>query len=93
MATAGDNSDKLLKDCARRIAALMDEIKDLREDVKKEVAAAKLQGLDPRALLRVVREMGMDEDQRAKQLAFEFVVDDYRRAVGLTPAAAEREAA
>lgn len=94
MAGTGDNLDRTLKSYASRIAGLMDQIKDIREEVKGEVAAAKQAGLDTRALLRVVKEMGLPPEAREKQLEFELVVDDYRKAVGLlTEVGAEQQAA
>lgn len=87
----GDNSDKVLKSYADRIASLMGEMKALKSDVKDELKAAQKQGIDVKALLRVVKELGMDSDQRANQLSFEFVLSDYRRAVGL-PTAPPNEA-
>lgn len=93
MPTKGDNSDQLLKSYAERIAALMGQIKDIKDEVAEELKAAKSAGLDTKALNKVIREMSMDEDKRQAQLEFDLVVDDYRRAVGLTAIAREREAA
>jgi len=83
MTQAGDNSDKMLKRFAERIAALMDQIKDIKDEVKTELQAAKAVGLDTKALNKVVREMGLEPDQMQKQLLFDFEVGAYRRAVGL----------
>ena len=83
MIQSGDNSDKMLKRFAERIAHLMDQIKDIKDEVKTELQAAKAAGLDTKALNKVVREMGMDADDQQKQLAFEWEVDAYRKVVGL----------
>ncbi len=83
MAAAGDNSNQLLKSYAQRIAGLMDQINDIKSEVKSELQAAKSAGLDTKALNKIVKEMGMEPDAIQKQLAFEWEVDAYRRVVGL----------
>lgn len=83
MADKGDNSDVMLKRFAERIAALTDQINDIKAEIKTELEAAKASGLNTKALNKIVREMGMDEDKRTAQLEFEWEVDAYRKVVGL----------
>lgn len=77
------NSEALLKRHADTIKDLVEQINDLKGEVKIELAAAKSSGLDVKALNKIVKELLMDSDQREKQLAFEWEVDAYRQAVGL----------
>lgn len=93
MPQAGDNSDKLLKSHAHVLSSLMEQVKEIKADIKLELKAAKDAGLDVKALVKIVREMGMDEDQRSKQLEFDLVVGDYRKRVGITAAVEREEAA
>jgi uncharacterized protein (UPF0335 family) len=83
MADKGDNSDVMLKRFAERIAGLMGQIQEIKDEVKTELEAAKASGLNTKALNKIVRELGMDEDKRQSQLEFEWEVDAYRKAVGL----------
>ncbi len=50
MAAAGDNSDAMLKRFAERIAGLVDQINEIKEEVKTELQAAKSAGFDVKAL-------------------------------------------
>lgn len=83
MAAAGDNSDAMLKRFAERIAGLMEQIGEIKDEVKTELQAAKAGGLDTKALNKIVKELGMDASERAKQLEFDWTVGAYRKAVGL----------
>lgn len=83
MPQAGDNSDKLLKSYTDRIVGLLGQIAEIKSEVKEELTAAKGAGLDIKALLKVSKELMMEEGQREKQLSFEWEVDAYRRVVGL----------
>lgn len=83
MSDRGHNQETLLKRHADTIKALVDQINDLKGEVKIEMAAAKSAGLDTKALGKVVRELLMDTDKMEKQLSFELEVGLYRKAVGL----------
>jgi uncharacterized protein (UPF0335 family) len=72
MAAAGDNSDAMLKRFAERIAGLMEQIGEIKDEVKTELQAAKAGGLDTKALNKIVKELGMDASERAKQLEFDW---------------------
>lgn len=93
-AEVGSNSDVTLKRFAERIAGLLDQIKDIQAEVKTEMDSAKAAGFSTKALNKVVKEMGLDEEKRQAQLEFEWEVDTYRRIVGLpTEIATEKQEA
>ena len=62
MAAAGDNSNQLLKSYAQRISGLMEQINDIKSEVKSELQAAKSAGWDTKALNKIVKELGMDDE-------------------------------
>lgn len=72
-----------LKRRAQRIAAFLDQIEDIKADLKVERKAAKDAGYDIKALGQAIREMRADAEKVEKQLTFEFVLDTYRAGLGL----------
>jgi len=65
-----------LKRRAQRIAGFLDQIEDIKADLKVERKAAKDAGYDVKALGQVIREMRADKEKVDAQLTFEFVLDN-----------------
>lgn len=83
-AEIGDNSGRAeLTRRAKGIAALLDQIADIQEEVKQLKAEAKADGYDMRALGKVIAELRKPPDYMVKQLQLEMVLDTYRESVGL----------
>lgn len=76
-----DDSD--LKRRATRIGDFLDQIEDLKADLKVEMKAAKSAGYDLKAIRQVIRELRADDEKVQAQLEFELVVESYREAVGV----------
>ncbi len=77
------STDALIKTAAKTILALREQVSDINDEIKGELAAAKSSGIDIKALNKVIKEMAMDNEGREKQLSFEWEVDAYRAIVGL----------
>lgn len=78
-----NNDDNDLKRRAMRIGDFLDQIDDLKADLKVEMKAAKSAGYDLKAIRQVIREARADDEKVQAQLEFELVVETYREAVGL----------
>lgn len=72
-----------VKSFADRLNNLIDEKETNAEDIRELKAEAKEAGVDPKALAAVVKQQREDAEQRAKRLAHEEVVDQYRAALSL----------
>ena len=68
---------------ARKIAGLMSQIEDIKVEMKAATEIAEQQGINPKALRRVAKEMIMDSAKLAKRLDDEAQLDMFRSAVGL----------
>ena len=72
-----------IKQFAERLQRLEEEKQTLAEDIRELKAEAKDAGVNPRGLAQVVKEAMEDAEKRAKRLAHEEVVDQYRAALSL----------
>ena len=79
---AGDR----LKSFIERIERLEEEKKALANDIKEVFAEAKGNGFDTKIMRQVIRLRRMDKDDLDEQ---EALIDVYRRALGMLPAASE----
>jgi uncharacterized protein (UPF0335 family) len=79
---AGDR----LKSLIERIERLEEERRALGADIKEVYAEAKGTGFDTKIMRQVIRLRRMDKDDLDEQ---ETLLDVYRRALGMLPAAAE----
>ena len=68
---------------AKRVSALMSQIEDIKVELKAAVEIAEQQGISPKALRKVAKEMIMDSAKLAKRLDDEAQLDMFRSAVGL----------
>ena len=68
---------------ARKIAGLMSQIEDIKIEMKAATEIAEQQGVDPKALRKVAKEMIMDSAKLEKRLEEEAQLDMFRSAVGL----------
>lgn len=71
-----------LKRRAQKICEMLDDIAELRADLKLEKKGAESAGYDMKALMQVVKELRSPETHD-KQLELELVLDAYREGVGL----------
>lgn len=71
-----------LKRRAQKICEMLDDIAELREDLKLEKKGAESAGYDMKALMQVVKELRSPKTND-KQLELELVLDAYREGVGL----------
>ena len=75
-----------LRSIVERIERLEEEKATLSEDIKEVYAEAKGSGFDTKIMRQVIRLRRMDKDDLDEQ---ETLLDVYRRALGMLPAAAE----
>lgn len=68
---------------ARKLSAFLSQIDDIKIEAKALVEIAEQQGVDPKALRKVAKEMIMDSAKLAKRLDDEAQLDMFRSAVGL----------
>lgn len=68
---------------ARKIAGLMSQIEDIKIEMKAATEIAEQQGVDPKALRKVAKEMIMDSAKLEKRMEEERQLDLFRSAVGL----------
>jgi len=68
---------------ARKIAGLMSQIEDIKIELKAAIEIAEQQGINPKALRKVAKEMIMDSTKLEKRLEEEQQLDMFRSAVGL----------
>ena len=79
---AGDR----LKSLIERIERLEEERRTLAADIKEVYSEAKGNGFDTKIMRQVIRLRRMDKDDLDEQ---ETLLDVYKRALGMLPAAAE----
>ena len=80
---AGSNSEAQLRAAAETIKTLREQIAALQDEIKVEVAAAKSNGFNMKALNRVIKDMMLEPEAMEQQLVLELEIDTYRRAVGV----------
>ena len=88
MAGIGDNSvdpeaKKMLNDGVKEIIGLMDQIDEIRNDLKERKLALKGQGFDMKAIGVIVKQERMDRDKRDKLAELRDVVEVYGNALGI----------
>ena len=86
MADVGGIAGDRLKSFIERIERLEEEKKALADDIKEVFAEAKGTGFDVKIMRQVIRLRRMDKDDVSEQ---ETLLDLYRRALGMLPAASE----
>jgi uncharacterized protein (UPF0335 family) len=90
MPDVGGIAGERLKSLIERIERLEEERRTLGEDIKEVYAEAKGQGFDPKIMRQIVRIRRRDKDELDEE---ESLLDVYKRALGMLPAAAEPRAA
>lgn len=68
---------------ARKIAGLMSQIEDIKIEMKAATEIAEQQGVDPKALRKVAKEMIMDSAKLEKRLEEEAQLSFFRDVVGV----------
>ena len=86
MPEVGGVAGERLKSFIERIERLEEEKRALAEDIKEVFAEAKGNGFDTKIMRQVIRLRRMDKDDLDEQ---EALIDVYRRALGMLPAASE----
>jgi uncharacterized protein (UPF0335 family) len=81
--TGHNGADAELKRRIDRRVSLLGDIAALQEDLKSLKAEDKSDGYDEKAIGAAVKSCLKGDEWHADQLAFEAVVDTYRRAAGL----------
>lgn len=76
-------ANNAINEHARKIAGLMSQIEDIKIELKAAIEIAEQQGINPKALRRVAKEMIMEPEKLAKRLESEAQLDMFRSAVGL----------
>ncbi len=82
-AKAGDNANAELKHRIARRMTTLDAIAELQEQLKEYVAEDKADGLIDAAIKETLKSMRKGEEWHAERIAFEMVIDTYRRAAGV----------
>ena len=90
MADIGGIAGDRLKSFVERIERLEEERKALSNDIKEVYAEAKGTGFDVKIMRQVIRLRRLDKDDLDEQ---ETLIDIYKRALGMLPAAEESKAA
>lgn len=80
MPDVGGIAGERLRSFIERIERLEEEKRALAADIKEVYAEAKVTGLDPAIMRKIVRERRMDKDDLDEQ---ETLLDIYRRALGM----------
>lgn len=83
----GISSEQLLQ-FIERIERLEEEKKNISEDIKEVFAEAKGTGFDVKTMREVIKIRKMDESDLEEQ---EYLLDTYKRALGLLPQADDEE--
>lgn len=76
-------TNNAINEHARKIAGLMSKIEDIKVEMKAATEIAEQQGVDPKALRKVAKEMIMDSAKLEKRMEEERQLDLFRSAVGL----------
>ena len=66
-----------------QVADMKGQLKELQQQIKDELANAKSEGFNPRAVKQVCKELRMDPEDRDAVQQYEMELDTYRHAVGL----------
>ena len=84
MADVGEIAGERLKSLIERIEHLEEEKRALSEDIKEVYAEAKGTGFDPKIMRQIIRIRKRDQDELDEE---ETLLDVYKRALGMLPAA------
>ena len=76
-------TNNAINEHARKIASLMSQIDDIKVEMTAAIEIAEQQGINPKALRKVAKEMIMDSTKLSKRLEEEQQLDMFRSAVGL----------
>jgi len=76
-------TNNAINEYARRLSALLSQIEDIKVEAKALTEIAEQQGINPKALRRVAKEMIMDSTKLRKRMDEEQQLDFFRSAVGL----------
>jgi uncharacterized protein (UPF0335 family) len=79
----GNQATEDLRQHAREVTKMLNEISDLQDEVKAKKAELKSDGYDMKAFNQIVKEMRRGAEFQAQQLELELVLDTYRKAVDL----------
>lgn len=90
MAKQGNITAEQLKSYIERIERLEEDKKAVLEDIKEVFAEAKGNGFDTKTMRTVMKLRKMDANERDEQ---EYMLDVYKRALGMLPEIDEAEAA
>jgi uncharacterized protein (UPF0335 family) len=90
MPEVGGIAGEHLKGFIERIERLEEEKRALAEDIKEVYAEARGSGFDPKIMRQIIRIRRRDQDELDEE---ETLLDLYKRALGMMPAAAPRAAA
>lgn len=90
MAKQGNITADQLKSYIERVERLEEDKKAVLEDIKEVFAEAKANGFDVKTMRQVMKLRKMDANERDEQ---EYMLDVYKRALGMLPEIDEAEAA
>ncbi len=76
----GGNSKEVLRGRVRRRVEILEQMDELKEQLKDFKAEDKADGFTEKAIAQVVKEMRKGVDYQADQLQLELEVDTYRKA-------------
>lgn len=89
MSFYGGVSAEHLKQFIERIERLEEEKKNISDDIREVFSEAKSQGFDAKVMRQIIKLRKMDHNELEEQ---EYLLDTYRQALGMIPAAEEGEA-
>ena len=79
-------TNNAINEHARKVASLMSQIEDIKIEMTAAIEIAEQQGINPKALRRVAKEMLMDSTKLQKRFDDEAQLEMFRDAVGLIEA-------
>lgn len=82
MTTIGNLSAEHLKQFIERIERLIEEKKNIQEDIKEVFAEAKGTGFDPAIMKEIIKLRAKDKADIEEE---EYLLDVYKRALGMIP--------
>lgn len=85
----GDLSADHLKSFVERIERLNEEKKNIADDIKEVFKEAKSTGFDVKTLRKIIALRKIDEKEREED---DYLLDTYKRALGMLPALEEGDA-
>lgn len=91
MADLGGNSREVLRERCRRRVEVLDQIDELKDELKTFKAEDKVDGFTEKAIGQVIKELRKGVDFQAGQLQLELEVDTYRKANDLPVTLAEAQ--